>query len=153
MNKVESLKKLIQENQNFAIFTHINTDGDALGSSFGFYGVLKNMGKNVDLFCESGIPKNLDILHVEKVLNKKTQKMYDVAISLDVGESDRMGIYEKTFYTIKQTVQIDHHLNNPNFAQLNFVNPEASSTCEFLYQLLIDLGFEIDKNIAEIMTE
>ena len=148
MGKNEDLKNVIESNQNFVIYTHINTDGDALGSSFGFYRVLKQLGKNVDLFIDSPVPSSLSFLGIEEVLNKKTISKYDVVFSLDSGESDRLGKYEKDFYAVPNSVQIDHHRNNPNFAKLNFVSPDTSSTCEYIYKLIGEMGYKIDEKTA-----
>ena len=70
-------------------------------------------------------------------------------IALDCGDTGRLGNAAKYFEKAKKTVCIDHHVSNANFADLNYVFPEASSTCELVFEL-IDKE-KLTKEIAECL--
>ena len=63
------------------------------------------------------------------------EKVYDLFIALDAGDKQRLGASAKYFDTAKRTVCIDHHISNPGYAQTNYIEAEASSTCELIYDI------------------
>ena len=77
------------------------------------------------------------------------EKVYDLFIALDAGDKQRLGASAKYFDTAKRTVCIDHHISNPGYAQSNYIEAEASSTCELIYDILDE--DKIGKNIAEAL--
>lgn len=147
MSKFEEIFDAINRSKNIALFGHINTDGDALGSLLALKFLLENMGKSVDFYSDTDIPDYLDFLPDVNKLNQKNCDSYDLAIALDTF-SDRMGIYEKAFYKIKNSVLIDHHTGNENFAKVNWIDPKASSVCFMLYKLADNLKLTITKDVA-----
>ena len=70
-------------------------------------------------------------------------------IALDAGDKQRLGASAKYFDTAKRTVCIDHHISNPGYAQTNYIEAKASSTCELIYDILDE--DKIGKNIAEAL--
>ena len=71
----DKANELINGASTIVIATHVNTDGDAVGSSLGLYNYLKDIGKNVDIFIDSVIPENLITLPgVDEINNKKSNK-------------------------------------------------------------------------------
>ena len=57
-----TLKKVIDENNNFLLTTHVNPDADAIGSEIAFYNILKRLGKNIKVINHSNTPYNLNFL-------------------------------------------------------------------------------------------
>lgn len=134
-----------------AIYTHINTDGDAIGSSCALKIALEKLGKNVDIFCDSRIPRNLLFLKGVENINVPKFKDYDLAVSLDANDSSRLGKYEKEFLKKRNSIQIDHHVNNPNFGKYNFVVESASSVGFLVSKVIEELGVEFDDEIARCL--
>lgn len=146
-----AINKMLQC-QNIAIFTHANADGDAIGSAFAFYFFLKDKNKNVDVFCKTTIPSQLKFLNIEGFLNKKTATgAYDLAICVDCNTLEMTNIYMQDFLKCKNSISVDHHPNNPGFAQINIVEPSLSSTCELVAKLLYETKSKITNRMAELL--
>ena len=63
-------------------------------------------------------------------------EIYDLFICLDCGDAKRLGFAEPLFENAKETFCIDHHVTNSGIARINHILPQASSTCEVLFDLL-----------------
>ncbi len=140
----------LQNIETLAISGHIKPDGDCVGALLSMYNYIVNNYKNitVDLFLEP-IPKIFcNLKNSDKIISDFTmEKEYDLFISLDCGDEDRLGGAVKYFKSAKKTINIDHHISNTNFANINHVILESSSTCEVLYDI-----YEEDKIDLDIAT-
>lgn len=144
--------EIINKFKTFAIYSHMHTDIDAIGSSLAMKKLLEKLGKTAHVFIDSVFPDNAKILNgVDKINNEKLDA-YDVAIVLDCADEKRLGrLVYKFRKNTKTTFQIDHHLENPLFAKTNYVREEASSTCELIYNLVCAIGVSLDKDMAKCM--
>lgn len=126
----------IKNAEKIAIGGHVRPDGDCVGSCMGLYSYITEQyeGKEVTVLLEE-IPDAFVYLKKEEALTIKNQS-YDLFISLDCGSSDRLGEFEEIFNQTGRKLNIDHHISNTQFADINHVEPEASSTCEVLCGLL-----------------
>lgn len=138
---------LINQSQNVVIYTHVRPDADALGSACALKMALEYLGKEADIMCDSEIPNNYVFIKYINKINHPQLKQYDTAIAVDCADSGRLGKYYKNFSEIENTLNIDHHKTNDNFAKINFVKL-VSSTGEIIYYLLKQLNVEIDKDMA-----
>lgn len=150
---MSELLELVNKADTVAIAGHLRPDGDCVGACLGLYHYLtKEFGnkKQIDVYLES-IPASVSFLeHAdEAVSGAAPEKVYDLFLTLDCGSSDRLGFAESMFQKAVTTVNIDHHISNTKFAQYNYVEPEASSTCEVLYGLLDKK--RVDKKTAECL--
>lgn len=66
--------ELLNEAKNIAITSHINPDGDSIGSSLAMYQILKNMGKTVNIYMRDSVPKNFLFLPFAEVIQKNRMK-------------------------------------------------------------------------------
>jgi len=88
--------------------------------------------------------------NADQIQNNPTQdKIFDLFIALDCGDAGRLGSNAKFFEQAKKTLCIDHHISNQAFADINYIIPDASSTCELVYDV-IDAS-KITKEIAECL--
>jgi len=135
----------IKDANNIVLASHINPDGDALGSSLSLYPILKKMNKNVKVFnATKPLPEYLDFLpNFDKVTNTLPNKI-DLLISFDCGSFDRLGIENRPPFLIN----IDHHISNTNYGDINIINPNAASTSEVVFDMLRANGVSVDKNSA-----
>ena len=145
---MESVIKALKKLNNAAIFTHVMPDGDAFGSALSLREVLKDMGKDADVYISDNVPKRL-LFMSEDYLTSFTDKGYDTLISLDAGDLKRLSEYGEIFKNHQNTISIDHHKTNSLFAKINYVVPEASSTGEVLYDIFKKMGAKISKKTAE----
>lgn len=127
--------------KKIAIAGHIRPDGDCIGSCTALYLYL-NQNKDqfaleqIDVYLEH-FGKEFDLLSgIEDIKHSyESDEEYDVFISLDCGSLDRLGNAIKYYNTAKKTINIDHHISNLSFGRINHVIPDASSTCEVLFDL------------------
>ncbi len=149
LNKViNSLKSA----ESVAIYSHINSDCDAMGSSLALKEALELLGKKVDVFSNSNFPLNFKIYGDLSFINKKTQDKYDLAVCLDTPNENRLGKYKYTYRKgVRNVVVIDHHaLSNENYGKLNYVIT-ASSTAEMLFDIISKLGITMNEKICKFL--
>lgn len=142
----------IKTSENIAVMAHINEDGDALGSVFALCRVLKNMGKNAVCFLNDVPEKRLMFLKGEyEVYTGELIPYFDLCIALDSGDKTRLGNREIIFENASSTICIDHHATNTGYADINIIEPDASSTAEVLFGIIKECGFLIDDYTAECL--
>lgn len=151
MNNFQIFKEKIDDAKNIVIFTHIIPDGDAIGSSFGLASALKNMNKNVCVVLSELVLDEYKYLNLDEFLRYEIPENVDLMISTDCAILDRIGKFSAIFNDFGNTIAIDHHVSFDSFAKLNFVSPESSSACEFLYDIFNECNIAIDKQVAEFL--
>ena len=136
------LGKFIWENDNFLLLTHEKPDGDALGSIFGLFTVLRDNGKKADVFLPDQPPMRYTSFVPDGITIGKPQKLdaYSWILCLDTSTPDRLGIdkSEKEKISSYPIVNIDHHPDNKLFGKANFINSESAATAEILFRALND---------------
>ncbi len=143
---------LIKDSSRVLIITHVNPDGDTLGTA----SALKSyIGEKADILVQIKdkfqFPKMYEFLpHIDKALNLTNVKNeYDLIIAVDVASCDRIvENARKIFDNSKNTIVIDHHKTNKGYAKLNYIKGELSSASEVLYELFKEVDIEITKEIA-----
>lgn len=144
-------KNLIDNSNTIAICSHLNPDGDNLGSIMATFEMLKNMNKDVYVIIDDEIPSPesfLPGLSYSVDSDSLVDKNIDLFITLDCGDLNRIGKAKRIFEKSKKTVNIDHHNTNDNFADLNIVDINSPATCEILYILMENMGIDINKKIS-----
>ncbi len=163
----ELLASVIRNNDNFVITTHVNPDGDAIGSEMGLYYVLKQQNKNVKIINHSATPYSLQFLDDQNVIEKyfpvthdEIIKNADVIFFLDLNVLGRVVSMTEVCKASKaKKIVIDHHLDPEEFYDLAFTDKRVSATGEIIYDLikktnLAELNFEIAQALyASIMTD
>jgi len=145
------IEQIISENEKIFISTHINPDGDSLGSAFAMYHYLKKIGKNCRIINHSEVPLVYSFLNEKEIFNEINDeniafiKNADLGIILDIGDFYRLGEVANVIEsTTIETINIDHHpLTENNFFTHNFINLDASSVGEILYSYFSSLGTDI----------
>lgn len=139
--------------KKIGITGHIRPDGDCIGSCNAFYQYLMDNRQEleleqIDIYLET-FGKEFNILSATDIIRHTFDydETYDVFITLDCSSLDRLGNSMRYFNSAKRTICIDHHITNDNFADVNHVVPNASSTCEVIYELLD--AKRITKEIAQ----
>ena len=157
---IEKIAKALRDNERFLLATHVNPDGDAIGSLGALALVLEDMGKQVVAYCEDEVPRFLRFLpYADRIVRKiPGPDGFDVAIVLDCGELDRIGSAAEVLQHVPIIVHIDHHSSSDDFGQVNLVRPECSSTAEILYEIFqavpVSLSVEAAENIyTAILTD
>ncbi len=146
------LTEMVKSAESIAIGGHVRPDGDCVGSCLGVYLYLKKHfpDKQIHVYLES-IPEVFQFLKgSEDILHEIPEdKIYDLFILLDCGDAQRLGFSAPLYENAKASFCIDHHVSNQAFATKNYIEPEASSTCELVYHLLG--SDQISEEIAECL--
>lgn len=141
---------LIRNSKNIFIASHINPDGDNIGSSLALALALKKNNKNVFVLKSDIVPKNFVFLPGIDLIEDYNEEMggIDLFVALDCGDEHRLGKNKVLFENAKKTINIDHHISNTNFGHINIVDPKASATGELIYEFIKHLNIDLDKEIA-----
>ncbi len=137
----------IKEAKKIGIFNHVNPDGDAHGSAFALMLTLRKIGKEAQVFLRRGddLTKEYKLLKGELSSDLKLQDC-DLFIAVDCADLGRLGEYSEAF--CGNTACIDHHITHKNFAEATVVVGNAPATGEIIYDLVEELGVEMDADIA-----
>jgi len=148
---IEAIAKELRDNKRFLLTTHVNPDGDAIGSLGALALVLEDLGKQVVAYCQDEIPGFLRFLpYSERIVREiPGPNGFDVAVVLDCGELDRIGNAAEALQQVEKIIHIDHHSSSDDFGQLNLVRPECSSTAEILYEIFQAIPASLSSEAAE----
>ncbi len=161
-NKFSQIIDEINKSDDIIITTHLNPDGDGLGAGLAlFLGLNKYMKskeefrlKNIRFVIEDSVPENIKFLvgseAIERFSNYFYKEIPTLVLSLDAASASRIGAVSE-FLGKTTFVNIDHHVSNENYGNINFVDAESASTSEIIYELLEEMQIEFDKNIAEAL--
>lgn len=149
--KIESLRILIDEANTIGISSHVNPDGDNLGSSLGFARALRNYGKKVDVLGHDEIDDYLKFMPDLEFYSKNWKDSYDLFFILDASDLDRIGESKPVALNSDKTCVIDHHVGANINTDLNIVIDHSPATCELIYEVVSRLNLPIDKDTATLL--
>lgn len=158
-NELQQIKSLIHANHRFILTTHVNPDGDGIGSEIALATYLRNLGKEALILNHSETPDNCEFLDplgdiqlYRPERHEQSVRESDVVFILDISDWKRLRDLGELLRTLPlPKVCIDHHPVNQPFADLDVIHPPASSTGELIYGLLTHLGASLRGRIAEAL--
>ena len=135
------------------VASHIDPDGDALGTQLAFAAYARHLGKDVFLVRDGEIPEKYrflpgsgDIRHVSELPDDFD---VDTALVLECPDIARVGRASRYLTDSVKIINIDHHYDNSNFGAINWLNTSASSVGEMAFEYFAAAGYKIDARIAE----
>jgi len=151
---------VLRSAQNVVLMSHLNGDGDSIGSTLGVYHLLTQLGKTVTMLHPTPVPENFRFLqgseHIQtfdaaQPVHTQAFAQADVLVVLDANAPSRMrGMEEAIINSPAQKLVIDHHQHPQPFADVYAVDTEACSTCEIVARLVQIVGDEyFSKPLAE----
>lgn len=129
------------------ILIHQSPDGDCVGAGFALREILRKMGKRSRVECCDVIPARYDFLVKNASSSDDDDFEPQAVISVDVADSQLFGSLREK-YEGKVQLCIDHHVSNVGYAHKTLLYPEASATCEVIYNIAAELGIELNDYIA-----
>jgi phosphoesterase RecJ-like protein len=150
----DRLRAFIDAFDSFLITSHIDPDGDAVGSCLGLFHALRAMGKEVVVVLASPVPENLRFLPGADEIRAPgaVGRRFAAAWALDCSELDRAGeVPERCLLPGARVANVDHHIGNDRFGDPRLVNPEASATAELVHDLLEAYGTPIGPETAQCL--
>ncbi len=138
MNNIDNIIDYINGSNYFVVTSHISPDGDNIGSTLSMYYALNKLGKNVFYVLDDNPPLNLRFLLKDiNILRSEEFKLEDYSIiSLDCGDKKRICLSDEIINNSKKLICIDHHASNDHYGDFNYIDIDASSTCELVYNFL-----------------
>lgn len=148
---IEKLKNLIDEANTIGVVSHVNPDGDNLGSSLGFARALRNYGKDTEVVGHDTIDNYLKFLPDLEFYENNYKDSYDLLLILDASEIERIGDAQSVAVNSKKTAVVDHHLGGKITSDLNIIHPEAPATCQLIYEIIQRIGMPLDEKTANLL--
>ena len=124
---------------------HRRPDGDTIGSSAALCLGLRSLGKKAYVLHNEEVSARFAWLHED--LTKESVEEGDTVVSVDVASP---GMLPKSFAHLLGNIalRIDHHGSSTSFTEQELVEPEAGACGEIIYEILMDMGVEMTKEIA-----
>lgn len=151
MNNI--LSKLLNS-KKICITCHTSPDGDSTGSALALGMGLEQLGKNICLLAKDPIPSIYKFLPNSELMNGETYEVpedADCVVVFDCGNLERVNADLKLSSKNYTLINIDHHLSNDMYGDLNFVDTNAAAVGEIVYQMLKIIDIKITPDIAKCL--
>ncbi len=148
MNIPPDLIAFLRENDDFFIATHINPEGDALGSSLALSMALNAMGKRTVVYDRDGVPEFYRFLPGHEAIRHSCSGLQPSDLTLlllDCNTPKRAGIEGFSF---RKCAVIDHHETESDFGDIRWIEPKAAATGMMIFPLIRELGVGITREMA-----
>lgn len=149
---IDEIINVLMKSNNIFVTFHQSPDGDSLGSSLALVNGIRSINKNISIISKEAIQENFSFLNFSNEIdgNCNTIPLYaDCLVTLDCGNIERLNadidFKNKNFIVIN----IDHHLSNDYYGDINYVDTKAASVGEIIYKLLSEMKINIDHKVAE----
>lgn len=144
---IEATKKKILECRKIVVTSHLRPDGDSLCTGLALYFIISQLGKEVDIINHDKTPvpfnrfPHMDIIKIGEI----PPDVYDCVILLECANVNRSGHRTLENYF---KINIDHHHSNDYYADINWVDPDASAVAELIFDLAVKLNVDFTPEIA-----
>ena len=142
------IQHLLSRSDTPLILSHIRPDGDAIGSIIGLSLALQNAGKKPQMILTDGLPRKFKFLTGADRISRRIKGKYDLVVALDCADKKRVGSPAEL---PDVHINIDHHITNELYAEINLVIPEQPATTAILAEYLPHWGFAIDNDMANAL--
>jgi len=152
----KTLKKIVdflKDKNQFLLTAHLNADGDAIAAVIAMGLFLEKWHKKYYMILnDTNIDNRFDYLkNFDKIISydRTLHLPIEAAVVLDVPGKQRLGKVARLLPAKSQTVKIDHHPVEDDFAILNLVYESASSATQLVYDVIEEAGVNLDLAMAE----
>jgi phosphoesterase RecJ-like protein len=148
---MKSVLETIKKHKNFLITAHVNLEGDSICSQLAMKALLSRLGKKAFVVDSDTVPGHYSFLPKAAEISDDVKgiRPFDAVIVLDCPTLKRTGRLEAV---IKKAgvpvINIDHHVSNERFGDINWVDVGASSAGEMVYRLFKEARVKITREIA-----
>lgn len=145
-----ALKKAVKNAKTALVVSHVDPDGDSIGSMLAMGMILSQLDVTPDFYSEDGIPRIYRFLPgVDKVRNRvDPNRRYDLLLAMDASDIKRLGVKFSPREVSKLIINTDHHPDNTHYGDINYVE-KSSSTAELVYKLAKYLKVKVSRGMAE----
>jgi phosphoesterase RecJ-like protein len=153
------LHHFITRHERFLLTTHVNPDGDAIGSEVAFARMLRGLGKTVRVLNDSPTPHVFRWLGLEAPVEEYSEELAETRfaeagalIVLDTGNKQRIGRLAQHIdrHAIGVAI-VDHHVTHDGFGQVNLIEPACAATAVLVFELMREAGVALDPVAADAL--
>ncbi len=130
----DTLQRIKEEEGRILVISHIDPDGDAVGSVLGLYHFLRLLGKEVDAVIKDPPPQYLDFLPGLEAIQREPRPPYGLTLVVDASGFDRTGFEEME--GLGDLIRIDHHITGHHYGPWDYLDPKAPSCGLLIYRLI-----------------
>lgn len=143
--------KALRQHKRYLVLSHVRPDGDAIGCSLAMGLCLKELGKDVTIWNEDGLPQRFEFLPESHLISKPSQDLspFDVVVVVDTANRPRAG--ERCLKAVAPGalwLNIDHHVSNDRTGDLVYVDSAAPAAAEVLFELFTHCNLPITRAMA-----
>ncbi len=144
-----SAEGMLRHAQHILAISHVNPDGDAIGSLLGFTLAMRAIGKTVTPCLQDAPSSRFGYISGFHDIKRTAQGEVDLLVSLDASDLQRLGsVFEPGMHGRKPMVVFDHHITNTLFGSVNVIEPGKASTAEIVYKLVRRMDIRLSPEIA-----
>ena len=145
------IAEVIRANQRFVVISHIRPDGDALGCTIAMGLCLRALGKDVQMWNDDGCVERFHFLPGSGLVTQPPEEPqdFDVAIMLDTAVKDRGGRSVRAVKNAGLWINLDHHVSNPRYGDLNFIDSTSPATGQILFELFREGNLPLTYEMAD----
>ncbi|NOX98106.1 MAG: bifunctional oligoribonuclease/PAP phosphatase NrnA [Nitrospirae bacterium] len=142
--------EVLRNKESFLITSHLRPDGDAIGSQLALASLLEEMGKSIIIVNVDPVPDPFRFLpESDRITNDFIpEDPPEVALVLDTSSLDRTGRVAGLVRKAKLVINIDHHISNEKFGDINLIEEDAGAVGEQIFSLIRSLDCPIGKKRA-----
>ena len=142
---------LLARADRIAVLSHVDPDGDAVGSAVGLAWILRALGKDVTAGLPGGVPALYSFLPGSRDVRGDERALpgpFDVVVAVDATSPSRLGGLEVVASRAVSFVNIDHHGDNARFGHVAWVDPSACATALLVHELAEAAGWVVGAEAA-----
>ena len=140
----------IENAENILVASHIRPDGDALGSTIAFALWLRSLRKTVTAWNEHGVTQKYRYLPCHDLIAApdSVPRAFDMIVALDNSVKSRLGTVLNGVASVRTVINIDHHVSNELYGDLNYVDPSAPATGQIIYEFFKEREVTLSREMA-----
>ena len=144
------ISNALRDARTVGVASHIRPDADALGSTIAFALWLRDCGKEVTAYNEEGSTSKFHYLPCHEIVSlpPSTPQQFDVFVALDTSVKNRLGTVNKAIAPGTTILNIDHHISNENYGDVNFIDASAPATGQILLEFFQHVGARVSAEMA-----
>jgi phosphoesterase RecJ-like protein len=144
------ISNALRDARTVGVASHIRPDADALGSTIAFALWLRDCGKEVTAYNEEGSTSKFHYLPCHEIVSlpPATPQKFDVFVALDTSVKNRLGTVNKAIAPGTTILNIDHHISNENYGDVNFIDASAPATGQILLEFFQHVGARVSAEMA-----
>jgi phosphoesterase RecJ-like protein len=145
--------RALEKHRWIMVTSHVNPDGDSISSQLALASVLKTLGKQVTIMNQDPVPERYRFLPGWESISNETETPDVTAVCVvDCANPQRLGrTAELITPATMELIVIDHHVSNDGFGHIQYIDTQASSTCELIYRISQKLGVKLTAEQATIL--